>query len=57
MGREGDLSDFENGVVIGARQASLRVSETAELLGISQNHSPGFRENCLEKRKQRQFRR
>lgn len=36
MGREGDLSDFKNYVVIGARQASLSVPETAKLLGFSQ---------------------
>jgi len=35
MGKNGDLSDFEHGVVVGARRAGLSISETADLLGIS----------------------
>ena len=35
MGKKGDLSDFECGMVVGARWACLSVSETADLLGFS----------------------
>ncbi len=35
MGKKGDLSDFERGMVIGARRAGLRISKTADLLGFS----------------------
>lgn len=35
MGKKGDLSDFESGMVVGARRAGLSISETADLLGFS----------------------
>ncbi len=35
MGKKGDLSDCECGMVVGARQAGLSISETADLLGFS----------------------
>ncbi len=35
MGKKGDLSDFERGMVVGARQAGLSISETADLLEFS----------------------
>ncbi len=35
MGKKGDLSDFERGMVVGARQAGLSISKTADLLGFS----------------------
>ncbi len=35
MGRKGDLSDFEHGMVVCARQAGLSISKTADLLGFS----------------------
>ena len=35
MGRKGDLSDFECGMVAGARRAGLSISKTAERLGFS----------------------
>ncbi len=34
MGKKGDLSDFERGMVFGARQAGLSITETAYLLGF-----------------------
>jgi len=34
MGKKGDLSDFECGMVAGARRASLNISETADLQGV-----------------------
>ncbi len=32
MGKKGDLSDFERGMVVGARRAGLSISKTADLL-------------------------
>ncbi len=37
MGKKGDLSDFECGMVVGARQAVLSISKTADLLGFSRS--------------------
>ena len=34
MGKKGDLSDFEHGLVVGDRWAGLSISETADLLGF-----------------------
>ncbi|KAI5085721.1 hypothetical protein C0J45_2277, partial [Silurus meridionalis] len=34
-GEEGNLSDFEHGMVVGARRAGLSISETVDLLGFS----------------------
>lgn len=36
MGKKGDLSNSECGTVVGARRDSVRISETADLMGISQ---------------------
>ncbi len=35
MGKKGDLSDFERGMVVGDRRSSLSISKTADLLGFS----------------------
>ncbi len=35
MGKKGDLSDFERGMVVCARGAGLSISKTADLLGFS----------------------
>uniref|UniRef100_A0A9J7YBC7 Tc3 transposase DNA binding domain-containing protein n=1 Tax=Cyprinus carpio carpio TaxID=630221 RepID=A0A9J7YBC7_CYPCA len=35
MGKKGDLSNFERGMVVGARRAGLSVSQSAQLLGFS----------------------
>ncbi len=35
MGKKGDLSDFERGMVVSARRARLSISKTADLLGFS----------------------
>jgi len=32
---KGDLSNFERGMVVGARRASLSISQSAQLLGFS----------------------
>ncbi len=45
MGKKGDLSDFEHGMVVGARQDGLSISKTADLLGFSHtNISKVYRE-------------
>ncbi len=45
MGKKGDLSDFERGMVVGARRAALRISKTSDLLGFSRtNISRVYRE-------------
>ncbi len=35
MGKKGDLSDFERGMVVDARWAGRNISKTADLLGFS----------------------
>ncbi len=50
MGKNGDLSDFERGMVVGARRAGLSISKTADLLGFSRT-TIGFTENGPKKRK------
>ncbi len=35
MGKKGDLSNFECGMVVGARQPGLSISKTADLPGFS----------------------
>ena len=35
MGKKYDLSDFDLGMIVGARQGGLSISETADLLGFS----------------------
>jgi len=35
MGKKGDLSNFERGMVFVARRASLNISQSAQLLGFS----------------------
>ncbi len=35
MGKKGDLSNFERGMVVGARWAGLSISKTADLLRFS----------------------
>ncbi len=39
MGKKGELSDIERGMVVGARRAGLSISKTADLLGFfTHNH-------------------
>ncbi len=35
IAKKGDLSDFERGMVVGARRAGLSISDQADLLGFS----------------------
>ncbi len=53
MGKQGDLSDFEHGMVVGARRAGLSISKTADLLVFSCTAiSRVYREWCgVKKRK------
>uniref|UniRef100_A0AAY5L5A9 Transposase Tc1-like domain-containing protein n=1 Tax=Esox lucius TaxID=8010 RepID=A0AAY5L5A9_ESOLU len=37
MGKKGDLSNFERGMVVGARRAGLSISQSAQLLGFSRS--------------------
>ncbi len=37
MGKKGDLSNFEHGMVVGARRAFLSISKTTDLLGFSRS--------------------
>ncbi len=38
MGKKGDLSDFERGMIVGARQGDQSISKTADLLGFSRTN-------------------
>ncbi len=49
MGKKGDLSDFEHGMVVGARRAGIRISKTADLLGFSRTTTTRFTENGPKK--------
>jgi len=35
MGKKDDLSNFERGMVVGARRAGLSISQSAQILGFS----------------------
>jgi len=53
-----DLSDFERGVVVGARRTGLSISETADLLGFSLTTISRVYRECSKKGKissERQF--
>ncbi len=47
----GDLSDFERGMVVGARRAGLSISKTADLLGFSRTAISRVYKNGPKKRK------
>ncbi len=50
MRKKGDLSDFECGMVVGARRAGLIISETADLLRFSHTTISRVTENGPKKR-------
>ncbi len=49
MGKKLDLSDFERGMVVGARRAGLSISNTADLLGFSRTTISRVYRECSEK--------
>ena len=52
MGKKCDLSDFDRGMIVAARQGGLSISETADLLGFSHTTvSRVCREWCKKKQK------
>lgn len=51
MGMKGDLSDFEHGMVVGARRADLGISETADRLGFSRSTIARLYRELSEKEK------
>ncbi len=51
MGKKGDLSVFERGMVVGARRAGLSISKTADLLGFSRITISRVYREWLEKEK------
>ncbi len=58
MEMKGDLSDFERGMVVGAKRAGLSISETADLLGFSRMTISRVHREWTEKEKtssERQF--
>ncbi len=51
MGKKGDLSDFERGMVVGARWVGLSISKTADLQGFSRTTISRVYREWLEKEK------
>ena len=51
MGKNGDVSEFERGMVVGARRAGLSISETADLLGFIRTTNSRVYTECSEKKK------
>ncbi len=51
MGKKGDLSDFECGMVVDARWAGLSISKNAYLLGFSHTTISRVYRECSKKEK------
>ena len=50
IGKKCDQSDFDHGMIVGARQGSLSISEIANLVGFSHTVSIDSRELCKKQR-------
>jgi len=49
MGKKGDLSSFECGMVVGVRRAGLSISQSAQLLRFSHTQTfLGFKKNGVK---------
>ena len=53
MGKKYDLSEFNSGMIVGATQGNLSISETADLLGFS--HTTVSRSENGAKKKKKTF--
>ena len=51
IGKKYDLSDFDRGMIVGAREGGLSISEIADLLGFSRTTVSRVTENGVEKLK------
>ncbi len=51
MGKKGDLSDFERGMVVGVRRSGLSISKLLIYWDFHTQPSLGFTENSPKKRK------
>ena len=51
MGKKLDPSDYDRGIIVGARQGGLNISETADLLGFHTQQSLQFAENGTKNKK------
>ncbi len=51
MGKKGDFSDFEHGMVVGARRSGLSIQKLLIYWNFHAQQSLGFTENGLKKRK------
>jgi len=51
MGKKGDLSNFDSGMIVGARRAGLSISQSAQLLEFHAQPFLGFTKNSVKREK------